>query len=546
MFSAKNESVWGEALRMYVFDLRRGRQEGQEAEKILFFYPREVSLDQQKLMVGLSEGLLTFTKLFSPDQPCEALYTEKHRHIFFECEPSVWMVLVVKRGSPGGVDPTLRDDALRAVLQEAYRIFVFFNGDFENLLARDPSGAALRQLLDRTLSDHLHNLLGGKRGQHLPSLGTGLSERGCLAHLPVDRHTSLSVQSLFGLVQTAQYQGGPSLNSMLLYSGLCVASTLQASDAATLQWYIRNYIATSSRRSSLPSAMPPVSSASTGFKAGVRSLFSNMTGGGSAAAAHRSASQNSLQGTPDSSRPASPGPSGEPVSDAESIPSREGLTAQCEPSTSGQVRPLRGASWWRQADGWMVTDAWRGGVQPSVYLEGGRKRAWLHIYQQSGLMLVLLLPVDNQLTSLLPPPLLEKITARLRSLEAVVANQFGGPNGTHVPGYRYLYVDRSTEKMQASPAGKAGTLAKESLAALNQIRGEKDEEKASAKLSPSIPESSTEVYLRAQNNAWVVVKKTDTHELYVVLERVSETLVAASEMMDRFDTDILGGLFQGG
>lgn len=36
--------------------------QGQEAEKILFFYPREVSMDQQKLMVGLSEGLLTFTK----------------------------------------------------------------------------------------------------------------------------------------------------------------------------------------------------------------------------------------------------------------------------------------------------------------------------------------------------------------------------------------------------------------------------------------------------------------------------------------------------
>jgi hypothetical protein len=72
---------------------------------------------------------------------------------------------------------------------------------------------------------------------------------------------------------------------------------------------------------------------------------------------------------------------GEGFSDVESIPSREGTTGQSEASTSSQVRPLRGVSWWRQSDGWMATDAWQGGAQPSVYLEGGRKRAWLHVYQ---------------------------------------------------------------------------------------------------------------------------------------------------------------------
>jgi hypothetical protein len=72
---------------------------------------------------------------------------------------------------------------------------------------------------------------------------------------------------------------------------------------------------------------------------------------------------------------------GEGFSDAESIPSREGTMGQSEASTSSQVRPLRGVSWWRQSDGWMATDAWQGGIQPSVYLDSGRKRAWLHVYQ---------------------------------------------------------------------------------------------------------------------------------------------------------------------
>lgn len=67
---------------------------------------------------------------------------------------------------------------------------------------------------------------GSKRGQHLPSIATGLSERGCIAHLPLDRPTHLSVQSLIGLVQTAQYQGGATVECMLFYNGLSAASTL--------------------------------------------------------------------------------------------------------------------------------------------------------------------------------------------------------------------------------------------------------------------------------------------------------------------------------
>ena len=54
---------------------------------------------------------------------------------------------------------------------------------------------------------------------------------------------------------------------------------------------------------------------------------------------------------------------------------------------------------------------------------------------------------------------------------------------------------------------QVGTLAKESLAALNQLRGEQDEEKSWASSRPDALNESTDVYLRAQNNAWVVAKR---------------------------------------
>lgn len=58
-----SENDASEALKLCVFDLRRGQTEGQELEKILFFYPADLPLTTQLSVIGLSEGLITFTRL---------------------------------------------------------------------------------------------------------------------------------------------------------------------------------------------------------------------------------------------------------------------------------------------------------------------------------------------------------------------------------------------------------------------------------------------------------------------------------------------------
>lgn len=52
-----------EAVKLCVFDLRRGQNEGEELDKILFFHPADLPFTTQLSVIGLSEGLITFTRL---------------------------------------------------------------------------------------------------------------------------------------------------------------------------------------------------------------------------------------------------------------------------------------------------------------------------------------------------------------------------------------------------------------------------------------------------------------------------------------------------
>ena len=53
----------GEGVQFCIFDLRRGQHEGQELDKILFFFPADFPFSTQLSVIGLSEGLITFTRL---------------------------------------------------------------------------------------------------------------------------------------------------------------------------------------------------------------------------------------------------------------------------------------------------------------------------------------------------------------------------------------------------------------------------------------------------------------------------------------------------
>ena len=52
----------GDGAQLCVFDLRRGQLEGQELDKILFFHPADCPILLQISVIGLCEGIVTFTR----------------------------------------------------------------------------------------------------------------------------------------------------------------------------------------------------------------------------------------------------------------------------------------------------------------------------------------------------------------------------------------------------------------------------------------------------------------------------------------------------
>ena len=67
-----------------------------------------------------------------------------------------------------------------------------------------------------------------------------------------------------------------------------------------------------------------------------------------------------------------------------------------------------------------------------------------------------------------------------------------------------------------------------------KLREMVDVEKSSAKWDEGSHEKDLEVCIRAKNNAWVVARVTRGKELYVVLEKANETLLYASDAIEKF------------
>jgi len=86
-------------------------------------------------------------------------------------------------------------------------------------------------------------------------------------------------------------------------------------------------------------------------------------------------------------------------------------------------------------------------------------------------------------------------------------------------------------------------LLQESLLAMSKLREEVDLEKSRAKWGKVDHEKELEISIRARNNAWVIARTTRGKELYMVLEKASETLLYASDAVERFSNRYCGGSF---
>lgn len=72
------------------------------------------------------------------------------------------------------------------------------------------------------------------------------------------------------------------------------------------------------------------------------------------------------------------------------------------------------------------------------------------------------------------------------------------------------------------------------MVALNKLRDEVDSEKSRGKWDNAGSEKDLELCIRAKNNAWLIARLTRGKELYMVLEKANETLLYASDAVEKF------------
>ncbi|XWS69488.1 hypothetical protein CRYUN_Cryun04dG0183100 [Craigia yunnanensis] len=497
-------------MQLCVFDLRRGQHEGQELDKILFFFPADLPFSTQLSVIGLSEGLITFTRIFSPEAACEVIEAERHSHVFYEAEPDIWMVMVVEKSKESEV--IWRIDALRELLKEIHSLFMMFHGSIRALLDKEPGGGLTRAHLYPFIMDYLRDFLVGKKFQ-LPSFRDCLKERRTVQMLTVGREAAIEVQTLVRILESCA--GNTQCSSLILFQDLLVSTTLSPEDTINLFTYAVLWL-TPRAVSSGASSWSYLRKGNSSSDVAAESTF-----------AYSGSVSDQFYGSQDISPPGD---------------NRYRIT-----------RPLQHDKWFKGKDGFLITDIWGVDVgslniTPTVWLQQTEERMYLCAYQYKSLTLILLIPLssilnEEQGVSIVKQQLLENASLKILKVEEKLSKGWGGENAYHVGGYRYLLVDGNRDISRASPPAKVTTLTKESLLALNRLREEVDSEKSRAKWDKPGRDKDLEVCIRAKNNAWAIAHITGGKELYMVLEKANETLLYASDAVEKFSNRYCNGVF---
>jgi len=250
----------------FIFNPKLGQKEGMEHEKILFFYPPAVNIDEQARNVGLSEGLIHFTSTFSPDRLCDSVRREKHTCAFFHPEPDAWIVLMVRNpyvsrtGKDGKVkqhcfEDELDDSLLQIIVRQAYKMFKLFCGPIQYISEKEGGVTEVRARLAGFIPHFLNSI-------SFDQLDLFHTLEG-IQFLPVDKNVYLRIQSYINLtedrVPKVQY-------AAFLYRDHLVWSGLEQDDMRTVYAYLISSMASADIKQDV--GTPPKIRGRVGFVTG--------------------------------------------------------------------------------------------------------------------------------------------------------------------------------------------------------------------------------------------------------------------------------------
>lgn len=195
--------------------------------KLIYYYPENAPLFEQHTHVGLAEGMCMFVQQFS-DNPLESIHTEKHTHILQQCEPNIWLCIVLNHGDSPSESFIRQQDlethphVLKAIAENFYRNFYLFHGPLTNFHYPEDF-------------HHLKNILSDytKIFDEDQPKRTELFEG--FAYCPLDRKSYMNV--MYGLSQIS-FTHTDVLHTMLIYDGYIVNTSMPQQGSLLVYSYL--------------------------------------------------------------------------------------------------------------------------------------------------------------------------------------------------------------------------------------------------------------------------------------------------------------------
>ncbi|CAF3062198.1 unnamed protein product [Rotaria socialis] len=219
------------------------QKEGQEHQKILYYYPSDVEFNRQTRTVGYCEGLVKFTETFAFNDPCDCVHFQKTRLLFYQVENDICIAMTlhvpsIERKKDEKLimeyyDEHINDRLMLSVLKISYRYFVLEHGTIASLIqvnGVDQCRIILKKYFDKFIAYRLHAMI----------LDTTIdSSYFGVQFLQVEKKVYLKIQSL---IRRLELRFAALKETLFLYRNQLIWSGLDQDDTSLLYSFFRvNY-----------------------------------------------------------------------------------------------------------------------------------------------------------------------------------------------------------------------------------------------------------------------------------------------------------------
>ncbi|KAF9399953.1 vacuolar fusion protein ccz1 [Mortierella sp. AD011] len=548
-----------------IFNPEFGPTDETQHEQLLYYMARKtVSIDVKMRNIGLAQGLVNFARIFSPTAPCENVHSQKNRLVFLEAEPGYWLHMSIELGtikrSIKGADGKYRviteyleheihDTVLSALLKQAYGMYKVAHGTMDSLVnANEGNTRPLQRRLEEFFEPWVQSWGDFEKTMTLERALDGIS------YLPLSKGAYTNVERLVKSVRDKY--SDLITHSMVTFEDLLVSSDIRDEDLREVWKHVvqttghdgASALAAWEKKEEEETRKRKTSTFKFGKSWSNTSLFGFYRSSSAATSPPSTPPLNPI------SRIGSPAPSVRSVdgvisgsSNTLSLPSGAQGTAGSSPRPSGESEILLPSNGKAQ-----LNPLWFGQDSASEDVDEHFGIIYKH---KSGLNLCFFAPVNIQESQRLmdepdqftreledfisgliyDPPFLDPNESATRSLmenvskqiakDANTARSLGGTLASDKE-IRFLYFNKMNLAIKVqlgSPSGKGGIMMGSEMAlSLLDIKQDFDR----------MPDAS-EITTRSPSNHWIVGKRLEDREVYMIVSRKDSTMVEVEDELHK-------------